>query len=255
VSEETAPPEVEKLWNQITKLEDERRFDGEPYPEDMAPFPDRLTGRTFFPGGDGLWRDDASLTSLKGPSTSPFPVGGIMFLANDWGTLRGFESIRRKGYSSMSTWRNLKQRLTAAGICGKVGFYTNAYLGIRTKKNAIDSLDWSDDKKFREFCGEFLRFQLETMRPCLLVVLGQSAKEMVCLTLTEIPELAAWKSRKLSSLGAEESIRVVEWRGRKLVVHVTSHPYSDIKKDEAAKAAEAERAERLKQAWETAKSR
>jgi hypothetical protein len=50
-------------------------------------------------------------------------------------------------------------------------------------------------------------------------------------------------------LSAEETIRAVEWRGMKLVVHVTSHPYSDFAKDDAAKA---EIARRLKQAWELA---
>ena len=142
--------------------------------------------------------------------------------------------------------------LLAADIAGDVGFYTNAVLGLRTEKKAIDYLDWNRHPDFCQFCGDFLRFQLETMMPRLLVVLGQRPKDTVCSTLgAEIPDAAAWKNRELNSMAAEETIRVVEWRGKRLVVHVTSHPYSDCAKGEAAKA---ESASRLNRAWATAQA-
>jgi hypothetical protein len=244
----TPPPEIETLWNRISQLESELRFGGKPYPEGMAPFPGRLTGQGFFPGGDGLWRDDSR---IKLASTSRFPVGGIMFLGNDFGTLQTFERTLRTGYENVLTWRNLKRRLIAAGIPGDVGFYTNAVLGLRTEKKAVDYLDWSRHPDFCQFCGDFLRLQLEAMRPRLLVVLGQRPKDTVCSTLgAEIPDITAWKNRDLSAMAAADTIRAVEWRGMKLEVHVTSHPYSDFAKDDAARAATAER---LKRAWESAR--
>jgi hypothetical protein len=57
--------------------------------------------------------------------------------------------------------------LLAADIAGDVGFYTNAVLGLRTEKKAIDYLDWNRHPDFCQFCGDFLRFQLETMMPRL----------------------------------------------------------------------------------------
>jgi uracil-DNA glycosylase len=246
----TAPSEIEALWHEISQLEAERRFTGKPYPDGMASFPGRLTGQGFFPGGDGLWRDDSR---IKLSSTSPFPVGGIMFLGNDFGTRNTFKKTLRTGYENVLTWRNLKRRLLAAEISGDVGFYTNAVLGLRTEKKAIDYLDWSRHPDFCQFCGDFLRLQLEAIKPRLLVVLGEKPKDTVCSTLgAEIPDIAAWKSRELSSMTAEETIRAVEWRGMKLVVHVTSHPYSDFAKDEAERA---DTASRLKRAWEVALSR
>lgn len=245
----TVPAKVEDLWNRISQLEAELRFEGKPYPDGMAPFPGRLTGQGFFPGGDGLWRDDSR---IKLSSTSPFPVSGIMFLGNDFGTRQTFEKTLRTGYENVLTWRNLKRRLTAAEIPGEVGFYTNAVLGLRTDKKAVDYLDWSRHPEFCQFCGDFLRFQLEAMKPRLLVVLGQRPKDTVCSTLgAEIPDIAAWKSRDLSSMKAAETIRVVQWRGMRLVLHVTSHPYSDFAQDGAGKA---EIAERLKSAWGIARS-
>jgi hypothetical protein len=242
-------PEIDSFWNRIAQLEAELRFAGKPYPDGMAPFPGRLTGQGFFPGGDGLWRDD-SRTKLS--STSPFPVGGIMFLGNDFGTLQSFEKTLRTGYENVLTWRNLKQRLTAAGIPGDIGFYTNAVLGLRTDKKAIDYLDWSRHPEFCQFCGDFLRLQLEAMKPCLVVVLGQRPKDTICSTLgAEIPDITPWRNRDLSSMEAAEAIRVVAWRGMRLVLHVASHPYSDFAKDDAGKA---EIASRLKRAWELARS-
>jgi uracil-DNA glycosylase len=242
-------PEIESLWNRIAQLEAELRFAGKPYPDGMAPFPGKLTGQGFFPGGDGLWRDDSR---IKLSSTSSFPVSGIMFLGNDFGTLQTFEKTLRTGYENVLTWRNLKRRLAAAVIPGDVGFYTNAVLGLRTDKKAIENLDWSRHPEFCQFCGDFLRLQLEAMKPRLLVVLGQRPKDTICSTLgTEIPDIGSWKNRDLSSLTAAETIRVVEWRGMRLVMHVTTHPYSDFAKDDAGKA---EAANRLKKAWEIARS-
>ena len=244
----TAPPEIAALLNRISQLEAELRFGGKPYPDGMAPFPGRLMGQGFFPGGDGLWRDEAS---IKLHSTSPFPVGGIMFLGNDFGTLQSFGRTLRKGYENVSTWRYLKQRLIAAGIPGDVGFYTNAVLGLRTDKKAIDNLDWSRHPEFCQFCGDFLRLQLKAMKPRLLVILGQRPKDTICSTLgAEIPDIASWRNRDLSSMEAAETMRVVEWQGTRLVLHVATHPYSDFAKDGAGKA---EIADRMKRAWEIAR--
>jgi hypothetical protein len=242
------PSEVELLWHRIHELENERRFAGKPYPNGMAPFPGRLMGQGLFPGGDGLWREAAC---IKLSSTSPFPIGGIMFLGNDFGTLQTFEKTLQRGYENPPTWLRLKQRLTAAAIPGEVGFYTNAVLGLRTDKQALADLDLSPD--FCQFCGEFLRFQLATMKPRLLVVFGVKTNITFCSTLAaDVPAIALWRKKHLRSMEAAETIQPVEWRGTKLVLHLTSHPYSDANKNDATKS---EDAHRLKQAWETARSR
>jgi hypothetical protein len=106
-----------------------------------------------------------------------------MYLGNDFGTLQTFEKTLRTGYEDVLTWRNLKQRLTAAKISGDVGFYTNAVLGLRTEKKATDNLDWSRHPDFCHFCGDLLRLQLDAMRPRLLVILGQKPKDTVGSTI------------------------------------------------------------------------
>src|SRR5260370_170904 len=143
----------------------------------MSAFPRRLKGQGFFPGGDGLWREEDRLRHGCGGSIT---TGGIMFLGNDFGTLQKFHSTLRRGYENPTTWRNLRPRLERTDIQGKLGFFTNAILGLRTKGSALKGVDWTRHRTFAHFCREFLEFQLETIRPRLLVILGQHAKDAVC---------------------------------------------------------------------------
>ncbi|HWR35374.1 MAG TPA: hypothetical protein VN622_05835 [Clostridia bacterium] len=239
---------VNLLWERIRQMEGECPFNGKPYPEGMAPFPGKLTGQGFFPGGDGLWRDDTELTA---PSKSPMPIGGIMFLGNDFGTLQSYETTLTRGYENPPTWRNLKQRLAKTDIPGNVGFYTNAILGLRTTNKALDSMNWNGHRAFAAFCREFLEFRIETMKPRLIVVLGPKPKDAVCADLPQpiIPSLAKWTARDLNAMSEDEAVQQGNWRGLRLTFMLTSHPYSDLGKTEAGKA---EDARRLAKAWRVA---
>jgi hypothetical protein len=74
----------------------------------MSPFPFKLLGQGFFPGGDGLWRDDSALDQQ---SSGVLPIGGIVFLGNDFGTLTTYQKLRSKGFENPPTWRRLKERI------------------------------------------------------------------------------------------------------------------------------------------------
>jgi hypothetical protein len=74
---------VTDLWSQLASMEAET-----PYPEGMTRFPFRLTGQGFFPGGDGLWRED---NQLHLPCSGFLPPSGIMFVGQDFGTLQSFD--------------------------------------------------------------------------------------------------------------------------------------------------------------------
>jgi hypothetical protein len=242
---------VETLWQGLATLERERRFGGMPYPEGMSPFPGRLTGQGAFPGGDGCWREDGR---LKEPGTGMIRLGGIMFLGNDFGTLSKFLSTLSSGYENPPTWRNLKERLGRAELKGtEKWFFTNAVLGLRTKGRALDAVDRTRYPEFARFCREFLEFQIQTVRPRLVVVLGPKAKDTVCSEILEplVPAIAKWRSKSLSSMDPNETIQRGEWRGTCLTMHLTSHPYSDIGKHKTD-ALKDEDARRLFKAWETA---
>jgi hypothetical protein len=54
--------DVMKLWAKLERMEQEQRFNGAAYPVGMTRFPFRLKGQGFFPGEDGLWRDEGHIS-------------------------------------------------------------------------------------------------------------------------------------------------------------------------------------------------
>lgn len=162
------------LWSKLESMEQEERFDGTAYPVGMARFPFRLKGQGFFPGGDGLWRNEGHI-SESGPG-SVFQ-NGIVFLGNDFGTLSSYNKLRMKGFEDVATWRHIKKRSLAAQLPVGALFFTNTIMGLREGGTALTKQSWKEMPKFAEFCGEFLRFQLQTVKPRLVVVMGPDARE------------------------------------------------------------------------------
>jgi hypothetical protein len=204
--------EVGQLWTQIEIMESQRRFHGLAYPEGQGAFPFRLTGQGFFPGGDGLWRED---NELSVESSKRIRREGVMFLGNDFGTLRSYESLRLKSFENPVTWKNLKSRVRRANLPTDRAFFTNSVLGLRlgSETKALDKRDWQNSRQFAAFCREFLLFQVEALVPRLIVVLGPSA-------------LVSLKAFGLSL--SEEGNSWVKLGSHETLLHRTTHPYGDF---------------------------
>lgn len=225
------------LWSRLREMENERRFGGDAYPPGMCRFPFKLAGQGFFPGGDGLWREDCDLACS---SVGALPIGGSVFLGNDFGTISTYLRLRRKRYENPPTWQNLKQRIRCAGLPEREAFFTNAVVGLRSgvSDKALDKRVWDTNPAFAAFCREFLAFQIETIQPRLIVVMGPNAR-----------------SRLLSLLSTSGDNGVAPRRvtiGRHaIIIHFMSHPYGDFNFTEERKAADAVR---LRLAWEESRS-
>lgn len=167
---------VAALWSRLAAMEAEKRFGGSSYPETMCAFPFQLRGQGFFPGGDGLWRED---DRLHQPSSGVLPLGGIMFVGNDFGPVTSYEKLRKKRYENPWTWRNLKRRIRMAGLPTTKVFATNAMVGLRTSEKALEKKNWECIAGFSDFCREFFIFQVETMKPRLVVMLGPIAQNTI----------------------------------------------------------------------------
>jgi hypothetical protein len=170
----TRSKNVNDLWDRLEVMESEVRFDGRSYPRGMCKFPFRLTGQGFFPGGDGLWRLDSALSAV---SNGSLPINGAVFLGNDFGTLASYNRLRGVSFENVPTWRHLKARVRLAEIPSEETFFTNAIMGLREEGSALGKKSWKSIPEFAEFCGEFIRFQLETLAPRLVVVMGPHARE------------------------------------------------------------------------------
>ena len=222
---------IEVLFERLREMEASKRFNGSSYPSELVPFPRRLVGQGFFPGGNGLWRSDEP-AKMRAPSTCQFPENGIMFLGNDFGSVFGFS--RLKLHENPPTWRHLRVRLRHANIDGEIGFYTNAFLGLRNDRNALAHP--INDKQYDQFCGEFLEFQILTQRPKLIVILGERPntlfRQVVSCNFASVGTVAK------ASLGS-------------LLTNVitVSHPYSDLNKSDNEKLSEGLI---LSRAWQSA---
>ncbi len=164
---------VIELWNRHGQMEAERRFQGRPYPLGMCGFPFRLIGQGFFPGGDGIWRESTELALIK---DGVLPDNGVVFLGNDFGAFASFSKLKRRGYENVPTWRHIKARIERAGIPREKTFFTNAIMGLREEGSALEKRSWLGVPAFAQFCGDFLRFQLEVVSPQLVVVMGPDAQ-------------------------------------------------------------------------------
>jgi len=155
-------------------MERELRFEGRPYPRGMCKFPFRLTGQGFFPGGDGLWRQDSDLSAA---SDGSLPSRGVVFFGNDFGSLNSYNRLRKSLFENVPTWRHIKARVCKAGIPTDRTFFTNTILGLREEGPALGKKSWQSFPDFAHFCGEFLRFQLKVLAPRLVVIMGPNARE------------------------------------------------------------------------------
>lgn len=221
---------VQELWNRLGEMENERRFGGQPYPAGMAAFPFRLTGQGFFPGGDGLWRDDSQ---LEKPSLGLLPTGGVVFVGNDFGTLKTYDSLKQKRFENPPTWRNVKERVRRASLPIHLTFFTNAVMGLRGEGKALDKKSWMSMLGFPEFCREFFLFQIEILKPRLLVLLG--------------PEAQFSFSKLAGTALANNSVSIGSVKAKVLPC---THPYGDFNFPEQRKK---ENAAELERAWQLAR--
>lgn len=171
---EKSASNISLLWRRLEDLEQERRFDGDPYPKGMCPFPFRLQGQGFFPGGDGLWREEGEL-HLE--SSGQLPRNGIMFIGNDFGTVKSYSKLVSRRFENPPTWKHIKVRIQKAELPVEATFFTNAILGLREEGTALTKKSWQKLPRFSEFCGEFLQYQFAILEPRLVVIMGPDAKD------------------------------------------------------------------------------
>ncbi|HWG19430.1 MAG TPA: hypothetical protein VG225_02800 [Terracidiphilus sp.] len=210
---------VATLWKRLQDMENEKRFNGQAYPEGMSYFPFRLTGQGFFPGGDGLWRDDADIAR---ESPGVITINGIMFLGNDFGTCQSYERLRKKGFENPLTWKHVKCRVSRAGLPQSLTFFTNAVMGLRKEGSALEKKNWDEVPAFAKFCREFLIFQIETLRPRLIVVMGPIPKSTL-------------DSLAVGSKVCSGRFPLMQFGSHKATIYYGSHPYGDFNFSEERK--------------------
>ena len=130
--------------------------------------PAAIRGRSFFPGGYGLWGDSPDRPIPE------FPVGGVMVVGQDFHSEEGYwASVKRGGESeTQPTWRVLVSVLKGARIPFERCFFTNYYMGLRVGKGTTGVFPGAKNPEFVSHCKKFLLQQIGTQRPRLILTLG-----------------------------------------------------------------------------------
>jgi uracil-DNA glycosylase len=156
-----------------------------PYPAGVLPFPGRIDGTAFFPGGAGLWQ--------TGPDLPAMPTGEVMVLGHNFDTLKGFRrSLSHHGENLRGpTWRNLLTLLRDAGVSPESCFFTNVYMGLIDGPSAVGNFPGATDAAFVSRCQLFLAEQIAIMQPRVILTLG---KEVVSVLAALSSDLMLWRN-------------------------------------------------------------
>lgn len=159
------------------------------YPDKVKLVEKMLDITAFFPGGRGLWLEEDS---------TDFP--SILVLGQDFSTVKAYEAMvaGNKADLDSPTWKNLIKLFEVAGVDLKECFFSNVFMGLRDTEKMTGKFPGVRDKDFVNRNLEFLLFQIETIKPKLIITLGRPASEMVAKLSR--PDLDCWdKGKALSS--------------------------------------------------------
>lgn len=141
------------------------------WPAGVAEVPEPIVGTAFFPGGYGLWRPNTQ------ESLPPLPIGGVLVLGQDFDTIEGYRISHARGteYPHVATWSRLKVFLDDVEVMTEECFFTNVFLGLRASGKNSGRFPGRRDPEFVARCLDFLRVQLNVLRPRLILTLGVPA--------------------------------------------------------------------------------
>jgi hypothetical protein len=154
----------------------------EPYPNGVVPVPEMVDTTAFFPGGTGLW-------NCNEQSKSPT----ILVLGQDFSNVVEYEKILNKIVkdTDCATWRNLLKVFKEAGVKLEDCFFSNVFMGLRETASMTGEFPGYVNDEFMDKNLKFLNFQIETIKPKLIITLGKYAAEMINRISSE--DLVNWK--------------------------------------------------------------
>ncbi len=159
------------------------------YPDKVKLVEKMLDITAFFPGGRGLWLEQDS---------TDFP--SILILGQDFSTVKAFEAMvaGNKADLDSPTWKNLIKLFDESDVDLKKCFFSNVFMGLRDTEKMTGKFPGARDKDFVNRNLTFLLFQIETIKPKLVITIGRPVSEMVAKLSR--PDLECWdKGKALSS--------------------------------------------------------
>jgi len=130
--------------------------------------------------------------------STDFP--SILILGQDFSTVKAFEAMvaGNKADLDSPTWKNLIKLFDESDVDLKKCFFSNVFMGLRDTEKMTGKFPGARDKDFVNRNLTFLLFQIETIKPKLVITIGRPVSEMVAKLSR--PDLECWdKGKALSS--------------------------------------------------------
>jgi hypothetical protein len=171
----------------------------EPYPDVVKPV-DRMINITgFFPGGRGLWQEEES-----------DEVPSILVLGQDFSSAEEYKRWAEKAIAELKspTWRNLIKLFSEVDIDLKECFFSNVFMGLRNSEKETGRFPGFKDKEFVKRNLDFLSYQIDMIKPNIIVTLGGPASEMTSkLSKTDLDSWTDGGALRISNVGLKTNIR------------------------------------------------
>lgn len=186
------------------------------YPETMLKVVGTISGRGFFPVGNGTYNNEKQIAGKD-----------IMVLGQDFDCEANYVKTFEVGYEDTqknATWRNLLSFLTSVNVDAETCFFTNAILGVRKGTIGTGKSPAFRDKDFIKSCQDFFLVQLETQKPKTILVLGKYVAEFLSDTSVD---LNCWKQiPNFATVDAKEQQVITACFKNGITAHVVllTHP-------------------------------
>jgi uracil-DNA glycosylase family 4 len=100
----------------------------------------------------------------------------ILVVGQDFGRMEDYQKAKLNGENTdtVPTWKHIKPMLANLGIDLKECFFTNYLMGLRTKTKTNNGISPGFyDEKYIQDCLAFFNFQVEQVKPELIIFLGK----------------------------------------------------------------------------------
>lgn len=194
----------EKLFEHINLVE--------PYPDLVTEVTTMIDITAFFPGGKGLWKEEES---------DVFPT--ILILGQDFSTEKEYMRMMQNKVNDIngSTWRNLRELFKEANVSLIDCFFSNVFMGLRKTESMTGKFPGFKNEDFVSRNIEFLLFQINVIKPKLIITLGKYSAELVSKLSDDLNSWRNYRALRQPDIGLKKDIKI---NGNILTCVALEHP-------------------------------
>jgi len=199
----------------------------EPYPTGVVKINKQCGFTAFFPGGEGIWKQNQNQNQNQ---KSKIPT--IMVIGQDFSTVNKYILMLAGKANDIdsSTWRNLIKLFNQSGIDLEDCFFTNVFMGLRQSKSMVGEFPGYKDIEFRKRSIEYLKFQIEIVKPRAIITLGKYAAELLACTTDDLKAWRNWAALKQPDIGLVKNITIGKHKYNCVALEHPSMRNSNVKR-------------------------